>query len=393
MTSFPTVGVVTAITNPLSTGYLAYLAFVDSWSKVADQVILVDGGSTDESIGLLEEWTGHKDNVSILRNDLTFWGGGDKWHAYQLGLNLNLGLMTLHTNWGFLLGADHVVDVRTALEMRSELADLENVAIVTYYRGKPDSLVKPGSRGIRRRIDARSYAINRRLLEVRDFNVVLGLDLRTGLGSDWPLRAMMKSSFRDPVTGVCKHTYAGHAIPVTGPGQLSAECVSYGHFFFTMEQCLHKIRRWDRASARFLGIAPKRDLELRLLNGLYSIKGFRSKEEVMAWDHPPEILRVIDRFYEPGMLGGAIREISPAQARAAQALRKLLGLERHLRTRWMRAQGYRGLKELHRWVPLDAPDPEPLDVRAAYMEQDKYLPPKYRIDWKQAAPSSGTAGI
>jgi len=46
MTSFPTVGVVTAITNPLSTGYLAYLAFVDSWSKVADQVILVDGGWT-----------------------------------------------------------------------------------------------------------------------------------------------------------------------------------------------------------------------------------------------------------------------------------------------------------------------------------------------------------
>ena len=74
------------------------------------------------------------------------------------------------------------------------------------------------------------------------------------------------------------------------------------------------------------------------------------------------------------MLGGAIRKVSQTQERAVQVIRRLMGLERHLRTRRLRAQGYRGLKELHQWVPLGAPDPEPLDVAALYAEQNRYLP-------------------
>jgi len=50
MADRPIIGVVASITNPLTTGYLAYLAFADSWSKVADEVVIVDGGSTDGSL-------------------------------------------------------------------------------------------------------------------------------------------------------------------------------------------------------------------------------------------------------------------------------------------------------------------------------------------------------
>jgi len=293
---------------------------------------------------------------------------GGQWHAFQSGVNLNIGLLSLSTDWGLPTGADHISDSRTASNLHEDLRAINNLPAATCYRGKP------GARGIIHRLDDRTPLVNLRLLRRQGVEPLLGLDLSRSLGSDYPLCPAKKSRFTDPITGVCKPIYAGCQIPLQGRGKVHIEVISYGHFFFTMEQCLHKIRRWDRASARFLGIAPKRDLELRLLNGLYCIKGFRSKEEVMAWDHPPEILRVIDRFYEPGMLGGAIREISPAQARAAQALRKLLGLERHLRTHWMRAQGYRGLKELHQWVPLDAPDPEPLDVARVYAEQNRFLP-------------------
>ncbi len=384
MTGRPSIGVITGITNPLSTSYFSYLAFVETWSKVATQVILVDGGSTDESLRFLEKWAGNKRNVHVIQSQLTYWGDGDKWHGDQLGINLNVGLAALTTDWGFVVGADHVLDIRTTSELHQELADLQDIIVATNHRGKPDGT------GIRHRIDARSFAINLRLIRSQGFHAVIGVDANTGLGSDWPLCPSEKSAFRDPITGAHKCIFAGQAISVGGPGKLSAECISYGHFFFRLDQCLRKVRRWDRAQARFLGIAPKRDMELDLLNGLYSIKGFRSKEEVMGWDHPPEILRVIERFYEPGMLGGAIREISPVQQRTAQALRKLLGLERHLRTRWLRARGYRGLKELHHWVPLDAPDPEPLDVRKAYEEQDKYLPPQYRVDWNQTAPAVRT---
>ena len=42
-------------------------------------------------------------------------------------------------------------------------------------------------------------------------------------------------------------------------------------------------------------------------------------------------------------------------------------------------------RDLHVWAPLDAADPLPVDVAAAYAEQDKYLPAQYRIEWQAAA--------
>ena len=41
-----TIGIHTHITNPLSSGYHGYPACVDSRLSIADEVIVVDGGST-----------------------------------------------------------------------------------------------------------------------------------------------------------------------------------------------------------------------------------------------------------------------------------------------------------------------------------------------------------
>jgi hypothetical protein len=364
----PTLGVVAGITNPLTTGYLAYLAFVGSWSKVADEVVLVDGGSNDGSIEFLEGWTVLPRNVHIVSNDLTFWGAGEHWHIDQSSINLTIGIASLHTDWVLPTGADHVLDLRTAEKLFEELSSIKDIAVATCYRGKP------GQHGINHRMDVRTPFLNLRLLRHQGIEPVLGVDLQRGLRPDYPLYPQKRSYFTDSVTGVRKKTYGGREIPLDGRAKLSAEVISYGHFFFTPEQCLRKLRRWDLANARFQGIAPKRDLELKLLNGLHSIQGFRSKEEIMTWDQSPEIMRVIDRFYKPDMLGGAIREVSGTADRAFKILRKVMGLERRLRTYWMRGQGYRGLKDLHQWVPLDAPDPDPLDMAKVYTEQDRLLP-------------------
>jgi hypothetical protein len=379
MVSLPSVGVVSAITNPLNTSYFAYLAFIDSWSKVADEVILVDGCSTDRSLAFLGEWVGGLGNVRVIRNDQTYWGEGPCWHAHQLGLNFNVGLSCLDTDWGFFIGADHVVDVQTAKDLRQELADANDVAKAAYYRGKP------GAVGLDHRIDTRGTVVNLRLLRSRGLEPKYGMDLQTGKLSDFVLDATEKSCFLDPVTGVEKPIYAGQVVSMDTMRELSVELISYGHFFFTLDVCIKKMRRWDLAMSRFLGMAPQRDLELCLREKLHSVAGFRSKDEIMEWDHPPEILRVIDEFYEPGMVGGWIRSTAPVTDGVTRLLRKLLGAERHLRTRWMRTRGYRGLKELHKWRPLDVPDPELLDVRAVYMDQDRYLSPRYHVDWFQPA--------
>ena len=40
---------ITLCTNPLTTNYLTYIAYLNSWAKYVDEIIIVDGGTTDKS--------------------------------------------------------------------------------------------------------------------------------------------------------------------------------------------------------------------------------------------------------------------------------------------------------------------------------------------------------
>ena len=140
----PTIGVVTTATNSFSRGYLAYLACIDAWSKWADQIVIVDGGTTDESYDLLKHW-GAEGIWNIYHSPQTLWGTGGRWHAAQWTINTNAGLARLDTDWAFVISSDYVLDLATTKRIRQLLGENQDAYCATYQRVK---LYKDGHMGV-----------------------------------------------------------------------------------------------------------------------------------------------------------------------------------------------------------------------------------------------------
>lgn len=75
----------TYITNPLTSGYLIYLPAIQSFLDFADEVIVVDGGSSDGSLERLSILHGNK-KIKVVYTDQTCWGRGDGWERSQFGI-------------------------------------------------------------------------------------------------------------------------------------------------------------------------------------------------------------------------------------------------------------------------------------------------------------------
>lgn len=364
--------VVMNVTNPMQSRYLTFYAAVASWAKYCDRVIVIDGWSNEPLLDVPKGLFGELTNVEIIRNERTFWGRAQFWHAFQSIIGVNEGMLHAgENNIVFVVGADYVL-----YPPERPLADYFPTDTDTrWYRFYRSKFV---GNQYKRRLDVRGVVFINNSYTHGSLRLMYGYDLAGG-PSDFPIFPSHKTIFQDPVTGALKKVYSGRGIEPAGI--IDIECGVFGHFWFNVEMVLEKMTRWNIAFARYLGTAPSRRKALVFKENLQNIQEYVSKDKLLSFGLPPAMNRLIAEFYEPGMLGGAIYRISSAQRRTTQALCMLMGLERRLRTLLLRARGYRGLHELHQWVPLDAPDPEPLDVRSIYMEQDKYLQPQHRIDW------------
>lgn len=250
----PTLGVHTHITNPLSAGYLSYLLAICSWAEVADEVVVVDGGSTDGSLELLLDWTAHLGNVRVVSPASAYWPAGDGWYWPQIAINRTLGLQALETDWAIHIDADHVKvasvtrhDIDVALHRHSDSA------VLSFSVSDPRSL----SRGRRR-----AWVVNRS----KDRTVTYGLDSASVAHLDYPVSADQSIAFRDADSITLKSYVRGPLVPAEG--DLGHWAMRLGHYFFTPKQCLAKCRRLDRALARFCGRVPASPTTLAALNSI-----------------------------------------------------------------------------------------------------------------------------
>ncbi len=291
------IGFHTRITNPLTRGYYAYLACVDSWRKLADEVVVVDGGSTDGSIELLHEWIDDDPKVRILSNSMSYWGPNFRWE--QSSLNCQLGHEELEScDWIIRTDADHVLDTTMAEQLKEELvsccSECLNVAFPVLYFWNRQYHYRPSPR---------NWIINNRIAKSRSLRIGWGKDERTGMLSDSPLLISKEETFIDPETGLTKPLLVG--TPLVPEHVCSARVYRYGHFFFTKEQAINKCRVWDRAVVEFSGKRPKSGLEIMHEAGVIGIRGYMARPAILSICHPPEAKRLIESYYQPGMLGGA----------------------------------------------------------------------------------------
>ncbi|RJQ54949.1 MAG: hypothetical protein C4521_03605 [Actinobacteria bacterium] len=343
----PSLGAAIVITNPISCGYFAFLAAVDALLPFVDEFIVVDGGSTDESLSVLWDWVGRESGLRVISSKLTKWGGGDEWHWGQLHVNMNHALDSLSTDWGFVYSADYVIDRRSAKDLKQELAGRTNAYWVRTLRGKPIN------GRVVHQLDERNVIFNLSKMRREGVRIGFGIDETTGLFSDFPIQFRAVSCFADPVTGTQKPVYSGRCVPCSGT--LSTEFIAYGHFFYTLEQAKTKIVRWERATSRYTGRAEARLSELLIRHGIHSIVRFEEKDQVVGWDHPPEMKRLIAEMYSTRMLGGAIQSSHASSRLGIRAVLAALTWERRARTLLGRLAGRRGQEVELSWTPVDPP--------------------------------------
>ena len=292
------IGVHTTTYNVFSTGYLVYLACVESWLKVADSVVVVDGGSTDGGMDILREWVGYDPRLLIVSDEKTKWSGGDTFPWLQAIINWCRGYEELDTDVSICVDADVVADVSSMAHLREELAANQELIRKMRRFGFVNGTFVPRSRP--------NWNIVDRRIAARDgIRVGWGVNSDTGGRCEMPIKVSGTGTYVDRILGVPRTYYLG--TPLSIGSYISGRAGGFGHFFFTLDQCLAKCRRWEQAVARFEGRRMLSDSEIRHTHhDLIGISRYMPREEMLSFDHLPEMRRVIERFYEPGMLGGAI---------------------------------------------------------------------------------------
>lgn len=343
----PTLGAGLFITNPLSSGYLAYLGAAKALLCVVDELVIVDGGSTDESLHTLHGWIGDDPRVTVISNNMTHWGTGDCWHVGQVMVNANMALRSLTTDWAYVYSADGTLDVATAGELKAALAELPDELWVRASRRRAPS-------GEPVRYDDKALFFNLAAMRRQGTPLVYGVDASTGLTSDLPIEPREVARFADPETGVMKPLFRGPS-----PGAtvcLRCNTVVYGHFYYTPVQVDQKITRWEGASARAIGRASARLTELRLNHHLYGLRPHLSAQEVRLLPHPVHALEVLEKLYHDGMVGGMHQSGGRISEAYRRCLLLALRMERKLRTITKRHRGYRGEFESLVWNPMTNED-------------------------------------
>lgn len=364
-----TIGVHTHITNPLTSGYMGYLACVESWAKVADQVVVVDGGSTDDSIPVLMDWLGPLANrVRVISTEETHWGTGEKWFWPQIAINRQVGFSSLDTDWAIHVDADHVLaDCVNRDLLERELQSVREHLVSSFWV----SAFENGT--LVQRTRSRAWIVNRNRTLHQDTQTGYGIDAKSGSHLDYPIGVCLIHTFVDPSNRAQKQYLLGNYIQSSGV--VDIDTVRYGHFFFSPTQCIHKCRRLDLMLSRFCGNAPSRTRSLVIQNQIPDeyVLHHLSCERLLEQDHPTPVKHVIRDYFSPAFLGAMIARQPHTTERL---LLDILRVERRLRTAWMYARGYRGAvdRQRHAILPHSKHPDQPLDVCQLYTEQNEFLP-------------------
>ena len=327
-----TIGVHTHITNPLSAGYLCYLASIKSWAKLVDQVVVVDGGSTDGSLERLNECLGPlNEKVRVIAPPDAHWGADDRWEWPQIAINRQIGLEALDTDWAIHVDADHVAPEKNPDDLRHELKMHSNstllvMPILFYDNGK-----------FLQRKAPRAWVLNLRKIRAEGMPVSYGMDRLSGTHLDYPIFITSKQTFKDPDTGFAKSFCWGELVP--GEGQISLQPFSMGHFFFTPEQCMAKNLRLSVVSGRFRGVGPRTKFEISHELRLHRVMGFERRDNLLKKSFSKEVIELIEAFYNEDMLGGLLYcKPNPFNEKLRSTLCLALRAKRKIPARLLRVQ-------------------------------------------------------
>ena len=237
----------THITNPCSSGYLAYLPAIQSFLDVADEVIVVDGDTTDESLDRLTSLRGYE-KLKIISTEQTYWGQGENWGWPQISIQRQTGFDECSGDWVIHFDADHLIPDFEQETLLTALRDLRSKGILYEFR------VMGVENG--KYVNAKNtkrWCINKKLAKEQKVKIGWGVK-QDGSGLLRPIIPQEQRFFVDPVNKAKKFYNVGPLYPLSGT--LDVTLYKYGYFFFSSEQLHYKNQRLEKVRARFEGRPP-----------------------------------------------------------------------------------------------------------------------------------------
>lgn len=359
--------VIIPATNPQSSGFQTFFSCAKSWNGIADEVVVVDGGTTDNSYETLAEYARSFVRVSSPE---TAWPVGTRFHGLQFAVNLNAALSAATGDWIILALADYIASVESSSRLRTDLERFQASPVVAYHRYKVD-LARRSTRDV-----WWGAIINRRFVDADRGSPQLRFGVSESLGvvADSPLWCSAKSSYTHPTTGASVEVYRGSEALPGSPRveRKSLSCCVLDHFFYTPAQVEKQALLFEEYyAARYAGTAMSSLREIRRIKALDAMEYSLALEDIRACEHVPRVFRDdVIRWWQRGCYGSGRRRSENAPERVQPQLDRLL---RKARTACITLAGFRGLDRAHSWVPVTSALRAPLDVVAVWAEQDRVL--------------------
>jgi glycosyltransferase involved in cell wall biosynthesis len=336
-----------------------FLAFLESWAPHVDQIVIVDGGSDDNSLQTAKEWIEpYWSKVKIVKTPESYWDQGTNWHALQAMNNYLIGFEAAGTDWVITVNADLVLRPMRGQNIRKELSGFNHLQGVKINRAKP---VGKTAGPI---IDSRAYALNKKLLKSEDVDVSFGVIESNRLATDFPIISKSSTRFSDPVNGAVKSVFSGVLLDL--PVVSEIRCDVFGHFFFTDQDVLKKVAWWDNSFSRYEGRAKLTRREIKHRVAWNSDAPVLSKSVLLDNEFPQEINRVIRDFYRPDMVGARGDKYLPEKNLRYNLVWKIHNAKRKLLWKFQTGEKSQSLIDLHDWQEIGKKTPSVLDLGAFY---------------------------
>ena len=366
--------VVTTATNPLSNNYLTFFACINSYAQIAEEIIVVSGGTNDGSFTSDYISPKTKSKLKIIENKKTTWDFKKNFSPNHLNTMINEGIKHCKTQWVLMSASDYVLQPCNKDKVYKELL-YKNDGYTWYRYGRSFNYF--GKEFNDTKISA---VINLEKVD-KELNTrsLFGISNISNVIYDLPIK---------PENGYYEENkdknikYRIHIGPILENNFARIDSINvkvYQHFFYTLDQLIdQKVNFYKNHWSRQRGehIKSKKEIlnTFGIDKGIYSLNfKKRSKKDLLA-KGDTFINPIIENFYNGEIVGKLyLAKQNNFEIYKAKIINNYYRSMKYLNNFYLRAKGLKGLidmadvREIHK-----ISESRPLVLQDAWDTQDKF---------------------
>lgn len=350
-------------TNPLSLKYLTFFATLSSWYQHVDEIIIADGGTTDETYEKIDKSI--LDKIKIVKNKNTHWDIFNGFSPNHINSMLNEGINECKNDWLIIIGSDFVLK---EFDRKSVEEKLKKYSTENWVRFRRYKLKSYNANQWENLEDNRGAVIlnMKKIRELTQFPLIMGLLDTNNIIYDYPIFAKKFASIKYNQTGP---VIIPKGLPLTGGNKTISEIKVFvsDHFFY--DKVLAKKQRklfFEYFNARVTASALLSNYEID--QKILKSKNRIPHKELINLDVPKEFHDIVKKYLTDDCLGN-FRDLKIKKFTYAKISSYLI---RKLKTKILKSKGFISIIDYMDWTD-DVKQCKVNDLNLIYKKQDKYF--------------------